>query len=810
MKKLLILFLFLLSSLIIAGESIKEIPTATLAVQSAQSVYQNGDKVQISGEGFPADVEIVMTIISVQKFDGSDDFYILKNTDLRINESGELSGYVILDGLKEDDQLGEILISTRGANVKGTARFELNGNLPPAGPEGIMAGTFSFDEHNGNGYAELNEQLDITNTGTGGWTGPIAACWRRELTDGVYNGNQVSLSLANIGVDGSNNIFGYTNNGSTPYNDTRTDLGITNGIRLRIIDDLPSAAFSDNDITTVPPATPDHFEVTISGGGSTVTAGTGFSITVTAHTVDHNVVTDYVGGHTLNWTSDATASPDGTPPDLPGDGEQTFSAGVATVSGFTLYNSNPAVSPYIRTSDPDLTINTDTGEGVGAAGSITVNDATTAEVRIKTVDETAEEDYNNNIYGTATFQGPTQAVPFSTTLLYGVSYDAYGNLLPDISGTWTVGTGTVDGFFLFLGTEYYVFIFSAGPNAGTTYSGTLRYDIGGGITDDTGTIEVDDNDPATVTGFHITTSGGNPQFVFAEWSGTSSGDDDNTGTPVGYEIVWTDVANGPIDSEGEWNSATSVGSWTNFDAGSRQINMGGFPPGDKYFAMRTFDDVGNISVLGSGSYTTTAEYSLPVELVSFTSKADYDRVVLEWETASEVNNEGFFLYRSSQSDDGYEQLNSVLIPGNGNSNTSHQYEYVDKNVVAGQTYFYKLISRDFNGDLTEYESIVSATVLVAPTTFSLAQNFPNPFNPETHFSFSIAEPSRASLKIYNSLGQAIRTIFQNKVFDVGVYDNYSWDATDDAGKQVANGIYYYELRIPEQNIRQVKKMLFLK
>jgi hypothetical protein len=207
---------------------------------------------------------------------------------------------------------------------------------------------------------------------------------------------------------------------------------------------------------------------------------------------------------------------------------------------------------------------------------------------------------------------------------------------------------------------------------------------------------------------------------------------------------------------------------------------------------------------------TSQDYSLPVDLASFVASAAYGKVVLEWETASEVNNEGFFIYRSSESDGFFEALNSDIISGNGNSNTSQTYRFEDKNVVEGETYFYKLYSRDFNGQINEYPSIVSATVLEVPRSFQIEQNYPNPFNPSTRFSFSIAEPSQASLIVYNVLGQKIRTIFDNNFFEPGVYEEFFWDATDDAGNTVANGVYYYEFRVLNKNVRQVKKMLYLK
>jgi hypothetical protein len=207
---------------------------------------------------------------------------------------------------------------------------------------------------------------------------------------------------------------------------------------------------------------------------------------------------------------------------------------------------------------------------------------------------------------------------------------------------------------------------------------------------------------------------------------------------------------------------------------------------------------------------TSSDVPLPVELSAFTAKSGYGKIMLKWETASELNNEGFYLFRSVNPDRDFEQLNYEIIPGNGNSNTAHSYEYVDKNVKENTTYYYKLSSKDFNGQILADASIVSATALALPQTFNIDQNYPNPFNPTTHFRFSIAEASRASLAIYNVLGQKIRTIFDNRLFEPGVYEDFSWNATDDSGNPISNGIYYYEFKIPNQNIRQVKKMLYLK
>lgn len=208
--------------------------------------------------------------------------------------------------------------------------------------------------------------------------------------------------------------------------------------------------------------------------------------------------------------------------------------------------------------------------------------------------------------------------------------------------------------------------------------------------------------------------------------------------------------------------------------------------------------------------TVTLDNSLPVDLVAFNAIGKYGKILLTWQTASEVNNSGFEIYRSTSENGMYELVNQQLIPGHGNSTTSHYYEYLDTEVEEQTTYCYKLYSRDFNGTLNVYEKISTATVLALPKEFRMAQNYPNPFNPTTRLSFDVAKESRVSIEVYNMLGQKIRTLLDNERLEPGVYDHIIWDAKDDAGNSIANGIYYLVFTAKDHNFRQVRKMVFMK
>lgn len=80
-------------------------------------------------------------------------------------------------------------------------------------------------------------------------------------------------------------------------------------------------------------------------------------------------------------------------------------------------------------------------------------------------------------------------------------------------------------------------------------------------------------------------------------------------------------------------------------------------------------------------------------------------------------------------------------------------------------------------------------------------NFPNPFNPETNINFKIPETENVKLKIYNSLGQMVAELINNKL-NSGCY-SVCWNA-----KSLSSGIYFYELET--ENYRKIERMTLIK
>jgi flagellar hook assembly protein FlgD len=93
-----------------------------------------------------------------------------------------------------------------------------------------------------------------------------------------------------------------------------------------------------------------------------------------------------------------------------------------------------------------------------------------------------------------------------------------------------------------------------------------------------------------------------------------------------------------------------------------------------------------------------------------------------------------------------------------------------------------------------------------PNITTLNGNYPNPFNPETNISFSLAENQYAQLSIFNFRGQKVRELTKGNMAS-GLHV-VSWNGTDDHGNKVASGFYLYKLETNNKTL--IKKMIMLK
>ncbi len=183
----------------------------------------------------------------------------------------------------------------------------------------------------------------------------------------------------------------------------------------------------------------------------------------------------------------------------------------------------------------------------------------------------------------------------------------------------------------------------------------------------------------------------------------------------------------------------------------------------------------------------------PVELTSFQASADLNRVVLQWQTASESENLGFYIYRSESEDGVFSRINTELIQGAGTSASKQSYQYIDKNVSAGNIYYYRLVDVSTRGIEQWHGPVV--VELIKPTQDQLEQNAPNPFNAHTRISYSIKKGGDVSLAIYNLQGQLVRTLVEARQ-QAGSY-SVIWDGKNFDGRDVPSGTYLYTMQTPD-------------
>jgi hypothetical protein len=92
-----------------------------------------------------------------------------------------------------------------------------------------------------------------------------------------------------------------------------------------------------------------------------------------------------------------------------------------------------------------------------------------------------------------------------------------------------------------------------------------------------------------------------------------------------------------------------------------------------------------------------------------------------------------------------------------------------------------------------------------PKNFSLSNGFPNPFNPETHFSLSLVKTDHVSAVVYNMLGQRIRSL-QEGVLEAGEHQ-IVWDGRDDSGLTANSGIYMVVFQVGDESYHRKVMMV---
>ncbi len=194
---------------------------------------------------------------------------------------------------------------------------------------------------------------------------------------------------------------------------------------------------------------------------------------------------------------------------------------------------------------------------------------------------------------------------------------------------------------------------------------------------------------------------------------------------------------------------------------------------------------------------------IPVELTSFAADYNGSEVILNWSTATELNNQGFEIERSKKSETDDKNTNEEWklvgsVQGSGTITKPKAYSFVDKAVSTGK-YAYRLKQIDLDGKY-QYSYVIEVEV-IKNFNYYLKQNYPNPFNPATNIRYAIGNKQFVTLKVYDLLGNEVETLV-NENKPAGNY-NVIFDAS-----KLSSGIYFCTLKTAE--FSKTNKMILTK
>ena len=215
------------------------------------------------------------------------------------------------------------------------------------------------------------------------------------------------------------------------------------------------------------------------------------------------------------------------------------------------------------------------------------------------------------------------------------------------------------------------------------------------------------------------------------------------------------------------------------------------------------------------------DYTLPVELSTFTAQFLNNVPTLYWKTESETDNIGWYVYRNTKDD--FEDANRIsgFIEGYGTTSEPHHYIYedVELNGIPGEAYWYWIESVDLGGAFHRYSPAVLNIPDIShpnpyqniPKQYGLHQNEPNPLSirsSSTRISFLLPKTARVEVKIYNIRGELVKDLYNGIAYGDDEV-KLTWDGRDENGVAQVTGIYLYQLKVNGKTY-EVKRLILLR
>ncbi len=186
----------------------------------------------------------------------------------------------------------------------------------------------------------------------------------------------------------------------------------------------------------------------------------------------------------------------------------------------------------------------------------------------------------------------------------------------------------------------------------------------------------------------------------------------------------------------------------------------------------------------------------PIELLYFTANPDKNGVLCSWETASEINNEYFFVERSNDGKN-FTSIGRVKGFGSGTSTQPLFYKLFDKQPPCFELLYYRLKQVDIDG-MVSYSDIVAVNC----NNKDVMSLYPNPASTEVSVNFYQETRGKITVSIVDMLGKIVSAI----EYDVqNGYNSIKLKIED-----LPQGVYYMKLSDPDDVTNSSRQAKFLK
>jgi hypothetical protein len=160
------------------------------------------------------------------------------------------------------------------------------------------------------------------------------------------------------------------------------------------------------------------------------------------------------------------------------------------------------------------------------------------------------------------------------------------------------------------------------------------------------------------------------------------------------------------------------------------------------------------------------DQALPVDLVGLTARLDGTTAVLEWETASETGNDGFYIQTKQGPDASSPNTNRGswsrigFVDGTGGPSSPAKYRFEVEDLGVG-THFFRLRQVDLDGQASLSDPIRLERRL--DQTYAVSSPYPNPSSRQARIDLTVRRSQQVQITLVDILGRPVASVLDASI-----------------------------------------------